>query len=118
MRVRPIFYAALFTAGVEALAIYSTQEPASDRVPPTQIALTAAAPTNLGTAIPSTPVAQYTADAGAAMAATTEKLKNLHQLYDTTARRYRIVRRHRMARQQQAFRQQQKMSMTFATGNY
>jgi hypothetical protein len=69
-------YAALFTAGVEALAIYSTREPASGKVLARQTALAAPAPAPLPAAPELTRGAQEAPkpENGATASSTTEKL--------------------------------------------
>ena len=102
MRARAVMYAALFTAGVEALAIFSTQQPEGGRVMTAHTALAAPAPAiaraELPVSAPSMRVAQNAPKpanvAGAAMASATEKLNNARPLYD------RMVRKRRVARQQ------------------
>jgi hypothetical protein len=121
MRARGVIYAALFTAGVEALAIFATQEePTSGRVLAAQIALAAPrlvvaraevpvaapfiVPARLRAASQPARVAQDTPNqanaAHAAMASATGKLNNKRPLYDSMLPQYRIVRKHQMVRQQ------------------
>ena len=120
MRARALMYAALFTAGVEALAIFATQgETASGRVLAAQSAhaapapavapaqLPVAAPSIVATRLYAAPEPMRVAQdapkpasaARAALASATGKLNNTRPLYDLV-RRYRMVRKHRMVRQQ------------------
>jgi hypothetical protein len=121
MKVRAILYAAAFTAGVQALAIYSVQPAAVDRVRPAQTALAAAAPAAARTALPVTapflmPASPGAAAepaltrkgspksanaTGAAMASATEQLNNTRPLYDAVVHQNRMVPQHKIARRQQ-----------------
>jgi hypothetical protein len=117
MRARAVMYAALFTAGVEALAIYSTQEPESGRVRAAQTALAAPAPAVAGVQLPATRVTQGASalanPTAAAMVSATEKRNNTRPQFNSTGglylmvhqhktvRRYRTARRNRMVDQRQ-----------------
>jgi hypothetical protein len=119
MRVRPIVYAALFTAGVEALAIYSTQPATSKAVPPAPAVVAAAAPARFGVAIPPTLVSHATTDSpDAATVNASDRLNSPHPQNDQIVRRHRMVRKPKITHQQQAVRWQRGLFMTFATGNY
>jgi hypothetical protein len=121
VKARALIYATLFTAGLQALAIFATQEhPASGRVLTVRSALAAPAPAVARTGLPAatpftvpapiraaaepTPIAQNAPKpanaARAAMANATEKLNNTRPLYDSTVRQHRMVRKHQMVRRQ------------------
>jgi hypothetical protein len=144
MKVRAIMYAAVFTAGVQALAIYSVQPAAVDGVRPAPTALAATAPSAARAELsvtapflmPASPGAaaepaltrkgalKSANAAGVAMASATEKLNNSRPLYDAVVHQNRMVPQHKMARRQRA-RWQQRLSMTYArssqwnnAGNY
>jgi hypothetical protein len=137
MTVRAIIYATLFTAGVEALAIYSTQEEApSGRILAAEIALAAPAPAvargewpvaapsivprRIRATIQPTRVAQAPKQAntaGAAMASATGNLDNTRPKNDAMARLYLMVQQQKMVRQRRIVRKQQDLYMTY-TSNY
>jgi hypothetical protein len=137
MKVRAIMYAAVFTAGVQALAIYSVQPAAVDGVRPAPAALAAAAPSAARAELsvtapflmPASPGAAAepaltrkgalkSANAtGSAMASATEKQDNTRPLYDAVVhQKNRMVPQHKMARRQIA-RWQRRLSMTYARSN-
>src|ERR1700685_1647815 len=120
MTARAVIYATLFTAGLQALAIFATQEhPASGRVltahsalgapkpAPARVDLPVGAPSIVSPPLraateptPITPDAAKPANATrAAMANATRKLTNTPPLYDSMARRYRMARKRQMIRQ-------------------
>ena len=121
MKARALIYATLFTAGLQALAIFGTQEhPASGRVLTVRSTLAAPAPAVARTGLPAATLSIVAAPIGAAteptriaqnapkpanvaraaMANATEKLNNTRPLYDLAVRQHRMVRKHQMVRRQ------------------
>jgi hypothetical protein len=103
MRARAVMYAALFTAGVEALAIYSAQEPESGRVRVAQTALAVPARAVAGVPLPATGEAQSASvlanPGGAAMARGSEKRNSTRPQFNSTGGLYLIVHQHKTVRQ-------------------
>jgi hypothetical protein len=143
MSARAVMYAALFTAGVQALAIYSTQAPAGGRAWAAQTALAAAAPAAaraqarvlapsiVSLRLHAAELAHGAQDvpkpanaATVAMASATETLSNSRPQYDPMPRLYlmvhqhKIIHRDRMVRQHHMIRQQLYASMSNNPGNY
>lgn len=136
MRVRAVMYATLFTAGLQALAIFATQEqpasgsvlaahsaPGAPKPAPARVDLPVAAPSimpaPLHAAIEPTRVALDAAKpanaAGVTMASATWKLNNTRPLYDLMVRKHRMVRQRRWLAMNYARPQPSNM---YATGNY